>query len=148
MLLIYVVERMGRTTKALTQCTGECCGGYQFKQERVYYKHLKDVCRRILYVKWHLNALALSVTSYVHKVEYPMQKYVSCSRMSNCDFACIANRLNPLNPELNPIRYLLALLAHHFLHVSRIRVKSLTLRLLMSYIYMERLFLVFLDHTQ
>jgi transposase len=43
---------------------------------------------------------------------------------------------NPLNPELNPIYYLLALLgAHHFLHVSRIRVKSLTLRLLMSYIY-------------
>ena len=30
---------------------------------------------------------------------------------------------------------MLALLAHHFLHVSRIRVKSLTLRLLMSYIY-------------
>jgi len=43
--------------------------------------------------------------------------------------------LNPLNPELNPIRYLLALLAHYFLHVSRIRVKSLTIRLLMSYIY-------------
>jgi len=35
--------------------------------------------------------------------------------------------INPLNPELNPICYLLALLAHHFLHVSRIRVKSLTL---------------------
>ena len=44
--------------------------------------------------------------------------------------------INPLNAELNPICYLLALLgAHHFLHVSRIRVKSLTLRLLMSYIY-------------
>ena len=43
--------------------------------------------------------------------------------------------INPLNPELNPICYLLALLDHHFLHVSRIRVKSLTLRLLMSYIY-------------
>jgi len=44
--------------------------------------------------------------------------------------------LNPLNPELNPICYLLALLeAHHFLNVSRIRVKSLILRLLMSYIY-------------
>ena len=43
---------------------------------------------------------------------------------------------NPLNPELNPICYLLALLgAHHFLHVSRIMVKSLALRLLMSYIY-------------
>ena len=60
--------------------------------------------------------------------------------------------LNPLNAALNHIRYLLALLAHHFLHVSRIRVKSLTLRLLMSYIYiyiyMEHLFLMFLDHTQ
>jgi len=44
--------------------------------------------------------------------------------------------INPLNPELNPICYLLALLgAHHFLHVSRIRVKLLTFRLLMSYIY-------------
>jgi len=43
---------------------------------------------------------------------------------------------NPLNAELNPICYLLALLgAHHFLHVSGIRVKLLTLRLLMSYIY-------------
>ena len=30
-----------------------------------------------------------------------------------------------LNAELNPIRYLLALLgAHHFLHVSRIRVNA------------------------
>ena len=42
--------------------------------------------------------------------------------------------INPLNPELNPTCYLLALFAHHFLHVSRIRVKSLTLRLLI-YIY-------------
>ena len=58
---------------------------------------------------------------------------------------------NPLNAELNPICHLLALLGvQHFLHVSRIRVKSLTLRLLMSYIYiyMEHLFLMFLDHTQ
>ena len=37
--------------------------------------------------------------------------------------------INPLKPELNPICYLLALLgAHHFLHVSRIRVKLLTFR--------------------
>jgi len=58
---------------------------------------------------------------------------------------------NPLKPELNSICYLLALLgAHHFLHVSRIRVKLLTFRLLMSYIYiyMEHPFLMFLDHTQ
>ena len=44
--------------------------------------------------------------------------------------------VNPLNPELNPMCCLLALLeAHHFLYVSRIRVKSLTFRRLMSYIY-------------
>jgi hypothetical protein len=36
----------------------------------------------------------------------------------------IKSRVNPLNAELNPICYLLALLAHHFLHVSRIRVKQ------------------------
>ena len=35
-------------------------------------------------------------------------------------------RINPLGAELNPIFYLLALLgAHHFLHVTRIRVKHL-----------------------
>ena len=46
------------------------------------------------------------------------------------------HNFNPLNLELNPICYLLALLgAHHFLHVSRITVKLLTFRLLMSYIY-------------
>jgi len=57
--------------------------------------------------------------------------------------------INPLNPELNPICYLLALLgAHHFLYFSRIRVKLLTLGLLMLYIYMEHPFLIFLDHTQ
>jgi len=42
----------------------------------------------------------------------------------------LLNDLSPLKAELNPICYLLALLgAHHFLHVSRIRVISLTLRL-------------------
>ena len=55
---------------------------------------------------------------------------------------------NPLNPELNPICYLLALLgAHHFLHVSRIRVKSLTLRRLMSYIYGAPILDVSRSHT-
>ena len=56
--------------------------------------------------------------------------------------------LNPLNAELNPICYLLALLgAHHFLHVSRIRVKSLTLTLLMSYIYGAPILDVSRTHT-
>ena len=63
--------------------------------------------------------------------------------------AAVSVVINPLSPELNPIYYLLALLgAHHFLHVGRIRVKLLTFRRLMSYIYMEHPFLMFLDHTQ
>ena len=56
--------------------------------------------------------------------------------------------LNPLNPELNPICYLLALLgAHHFLHISRIRVKLLTFRLLKSYIYGAPILDVSRSHT-
>ena len=43
----------------------------------------------------------------------------------------VPSYVNPLNAELNPICHLLALLGvHHILHVSRIRVKSLTFRLL------------------
>ena len=67
----------------------------------------------------------------------------------HCTALSLHTNFNPLNTELNPICHLLALLGvHHFLHVSRIRVKSLTFRLVMSYIYTEHLFLMFLDHTQ
>jgi hypothetical protein len=63
---------------------------------------------------------------------------------------CMASHtwhFNPLNPELNPICYLLALLAHQFSHVSRIRVKLLTIRLLMSYIYGASILDVSRSHT-
>ena len=57
-------------------------------------------------------------------------------------------QLKPLNAELNPICYLLALLgAHYFLHVNRIRVTSLTLRRLMSYIYGAPILDVSRSHT-
>ena len=56
--------------------------------------------------------------------------------------------VNPLKPELNPICYLLALLgSHYFLHVSRIRVKLLTFRLLLSYIYGAPILDVSRSHT-
>ena len=65
---------------------------------------------------------------------------------------CLCSRqsagFNPLKPELNPICYLLALLgAHHFLHVGRIRVKLLTFRRLMSYIYGTPILDVSRSHT-
>ena len=57
-------------------------------------------------------------------------------------------KINPLKPELNPICYLLALLgAQHFLHVSRIRVKLLTFRLLISCIYGAPILDVSRSHT-
>ena len=56
--------------------------------------------------------------------------------------------INTLNPELNPICYLLALVgAHHFLHVNRMRVKLLTFRLLVSYIYGAPILDVSRSHT-
>jgi len=66
---------------------------------------------------------SLSASTRVHFTFFNSTHY------PNCNF-------NPLNAELNPICYMLTLLgAHHFLYVSWIRVKSLTLRLLISYIY-------------
>ena len=67
--------------------------------------------------------------------------------LNTCNSLC-CNTLNPLNAELNPICHLLALLGvHHFLHVSRIRVKSLTFGLLMSYIYGAPILNVSRSHT-
>jgi len=65
----------------------------------------------------------------------------------NCIALLTERFVNPLNPELNPICYLLALLAHHFLHISRIRVKLLTFRLLMSYIHGASILDVSRSHT-
>jgi len=37
---------------------------------------------------------------------------------------CVCMWINPSNAELNPICHLPALLAHHILHVGRIRINS------------------------
>ena len=63
-------------------------------------------------------------------------------------YSLFLSDFNLLNAELNPICSLLVLLgAHHFLHISRIRVKSLTLGLLMSYIYGAPILDVSRSHT-
>jgi len=92
-------------------------------------------CRNV-FQDWSILALSM-VTRHtsMHVCAFPCGK--KCyTRDSQSEVREILFFFNPLKPELNPICYLLALLgAHHFLHVSRIRVKSLTFRLLMSYIY-------------
>ena len=89
---------------------------------------------------WSLKTVILLV---IIIVIIQLDYYYCCFCRAGRPFA-----INPLKPELNSICYLLALLDHHFLHVSRIRVKSLTFRRLMSYMYMEHPFLMFIDHTQ
>ena len=86
---------------------------------------------------------------HLHKTTF-LEHIINYTRAYSKPRGFFKTHFNPLKPELYPICYLLALLAHHFLHVSRIRVKSLTFRRLMSYIYIyiEHPFLMFLDHTQ
>jgi len=82
-------------------------------------------------------------------VEAMLTEFVLNTERLNCTgIILVFVEFNPLNAELNPIYYLLALLgAHHFLHISRIRVKSLILRLLMSYIYGAPILDVSRSHT-
>jgi len=85
------------------------------------------------------------------EVKKSLEKYEYCHNQTSLYYLLVVNEFlvfNPLNPELNPICYLLALLgAHHFLHVSRIWVKLLTFRLLMSYIYGAPILDVSRSHT-
>jgi hypothetical protein len=77
------------------------------------------------------------VVQYVleYVVDVAVEEVVLVATATHVGQTCQKEHVNPLSPELNPICYWLALLAYDFLHVSRIRVKSLTLRLLVSYIY-------------
>jgi len=98
------------------------------------------------YHQHHVHATILSTVFPSHEslcIFFPA-RYEEDRRVSNHRLVTI----NPLKPELNPICYLLALLgAHHFLHVSRIRVKLLTFRLLMSYTYGAPILDVSRSHT-
>ena len=100
------------------------------------------------------NLSVLVPYSATYRLRYGAAASLFCLVCSKNVHLCIfepekqLTEFNPLNPELNPICYLLALLgAHHFLHVSRIRVRLLTFRRLMSYIYGAPILDVFRSHT-
>ena len=110
-----------RQSALQNKCNFCCRGGLSYKMELLYIISYKE--RHFLNGRlWDTFYGYIKITV---QGTYPW-------RERNCIMFCA---INPLKPELNPIWYLLALLAHHFLHVSRIRVKSLTFRRLMSYIY-------------
>jgi len=74
-----------------------------------------------------VNSDVILTPTYSCRVACDMQWFLSFQNlilMLNQLYDVSILSINPLNPELNPICYLLALLgAHHFLHVNRIRVK-------------------------
>ena len=108
-----------------------------------------EASKRALELVWMFRRREKSFTPAGIRVPYrPAGSAVVQCRQKGVG-VCIDNcSLNPLNPELNPICHLLALLgAHHFLHVSRIRVKLLTFRLLMSYIYIYIYIYIWSTHS-
>jgi hypothetical protein len=112
---------------------GVCC----FTTLPLHVWHM-TVFHSISQYSWHLIAEVKNKCSYTCFL---------CAFVV-CAVTILLMKINPLNPELNPICCLLALLgADHFLHVSRIRVQSLTLRLLMSFIYGAPILDVSRSHT-
>ena len=109
---------------------------YKCKKELLSCTQELETSRNVVGFKSRRNALG-TIKDLVSSQQKVGQKFLYFKNflIQHCLQKC-TQTINPLNAELNPICYLLALLgAHHFLHVSRIRVKSLTLRLLMPYIY-------------
>ena len=106
-----------------------------------HYRHLMDQTEGTAYCY-------LIIKTKISATPCLKQKWLIDDVEHTCKFRRRFSFFNPLKPELNPICYLLALLgAHHFLHVSRIRVKLLTLRWLMFYIYGAPILDVSRSHT-
>jgi len=68
--------------------------------------------------------------SHLHLIEVKVKiQLFPCLTVHHTVKACgglAAHIFKPLNGELNPICRLMALLAHHIFHISRIRVKLIT----------------------
>jgi len=102
-----------------------------------------DMCKSQIILNRHQGkeiipdrSLSQHTITIKHNTNTLLSKGKASNPIAGMDIPWGFQEVNPLKPELNPICYLLALSgAHYFLHVSRIRVKLLTLRLLMSYIY-------------
>jgi len=127
-----------------------CCMSYT--ASHVFVVDLLFMCPGqigALWIIWPYRVIVKEILNV--KTQYLQNTILYSYRYSSCTvliFSPMEWIFNPLNPELNPICYLLALLgAHHFLHVSRIRVKLLTFRLLMSYIYGAPILDVSKSHT-
>ena len=140
------------------------CGNWLLLVRRLIWntKELRNSSICAATVQWidlYCNFKSLLFTVLFEKENFCFECVRACVRVCTWVSVCHITQhawylllmlllVNPLNAELNPICYLLALLgAHHFLHVSRIRVKSLTFRPLMSYTYGAPILDVSRSHT-
>ena len=101
-----------RFSSPLPTCTGHCGNPFHClitKLSTVIKTSVMSLSRTFQSALWKKNSVFFIISAELDRIRN-------------------AIILNPLKPELNPICYLLTLLAHHFPHVSRIRVKSLTFR--------------------
>jgi len=149
---LYSVEPVGMHFPAKQPCTNDTVCNAAMQHCTQY--HLYTAVSQKMHSDW-FNGIEILKGRWQHGEKvgycYPSRLEKTFCKWDIYIYILLVTKglINPLKPKLNPICYLLALLgAHHFLHVSRIRVKLLTFRRLMSYIYMEHPFLMFLDHTQ
>jgi len=102
----------------------------------VFWLHTCDLSQHksIKYYTYPLDVIILTFAMQLQLAFCSTEDWVKvrnwtwCHNISSYSLQHTAKnyKINPLNAELNPICYLLALLgAHHFLHISRIRVKLL-----------------------
>jgi len=137
---------------------------FTFIWKEIYYVcHLENISLKSMHLRFMLRhtkyfvmlpefyikktpAIFLGIRNRRQKRDWPNLMWLHAYTYNNVRTS--SDTFNPLNPELNSICYLVASLgAHHFLHVSRIRVKLLTLRRLMSYIYGAPILDVSRSHT-
>ena len=123
---------------------------FQFLTFSFFRSSITSSCHRCLGFPTGLFPIGFQYSSCLVGLVWSVL-WICPSHLTLCVLMCLtifAPSINPLNPELNPICYLLALLgAHYFLHVSRIMVKLLTFRLLMSYIYGAPILDISRSHT-
>ena len=129
-------------------------GGRQCKRQACNYAAWKCLLAGSWMTGWHTHTHTHTHTPCLYFIKRFCVWYSKTVRekrnimFSEETTSTFLQTFNPLNPELNPICYLLALLgAHHFLHVTSIRVKSLPFRRLMSYIYGAPILDVSRSHT-
>jgi len=81
----------------------------------------------VLYVLLTVHLVIIFVNNQLEAQFFFMYVYFYSLHVSG-SYVSIFTRINPINAELNPICHLLALLgAHHFLHVSGIKVNSINM---------------------